>query len=402
MGSNVPDPVWSGQFLFPVDYTVNLPASVDLRTSAPPIEDQGSVGDCTANGIDGCLEFFQMAAVAAGTVPTFTPLSELFNYWNSRYILFGTAPTSDTGSTAQAALMAVSQYGVCTEALWPQTENELTKPSAAAYADALTRTVAKYYQYACWGSWFNYDTQVQGIRYILAKGYPVIICANVGEMLETLTGEEVYMPINATTNPMIGGHCFIIVGCTGDFNAGTFKWICRNSWGPDYCMAGCFYADPTVVLNDSTGLFVIEGFMGQTTVGPDLTTIPVPPTDASTCDDVVTYVFQTKFGRVARAAGEAFWTSAVSTWLMAQIIAGAAPADMAYMAAHPVQIAPTFVSTDTIDQVVTTVFQTYFGRAPLPAGESYWAAAALAYFTTQIVAGAGAADQQFMLDNNIT
>jgi hypothetical protein len=37
-----------------------LPPSVDLRSSCPPVYDQGQLGSCTANAIAGLHEFLQM------------------------------------------------------------------------------------------------------------------------------------------------------------------------------------------------------------------------------------------------------------------------------------------------------------------------------------------------------
>src|SRR5512141_367818 len=39
-----------------------LPASVDLRAYCSPIEDQGSLGSCTANAAAGMLEYFERRA----------------------------------------------------------------------------------------------------------------------------------------------------------------------------------------------------------------------------------------------------------------------------------------------------------------------------------------------------
>ena len=394
-----------GVNFLPVDFSVTLPATFDPRTNDVPIENQLNEGDCTANGTCGSAMRFLKAQ------GTYVPLSEDFNYKTGLLVGEGAYPTADNGSTPIWALKGASQCGICTEATWPSpTTFSPTIPSVAALAEGLLRKADQFYRinFPIWSPaapqnlWAaDSDYLMFSVMYALAKGWTVQMAFGVGNSIFTLPSGAVYQPIDPNSgNQFVGYHEVEIVGWT-IINDQTV-WICRNSWGPTWSTGGYFYAAQIIAGCDATCLTCLTSFNGQTSVGPDITVAAIAPIDASTCQQIVDYVFKTKFGRMPAAAGEAFWTSAVSTWLMAQIIAGAAPADMAYMAAHPVQIAPTFVSTDTLDQIVTTVFQTYFGRAPLPAGESYWAAAASAYFTTQIVAGAGAADKSFMAAHGIT
>ena len=338
----------------------------------------------------------------------FVQLAEDFNYYTSRYLLNGgIAPTGDNGSTPGMALKAGREYGVCLESTWPiNTDPSVfnSQPSAAAYAEAANYKVQNYQRINNPNNppiWFNSDNWWISILYALAKGYPVNIAFNVGQMLDTLQGDTVYQPIG-NTNAWIGGHDVMIVGYTmtnGDMS--TLKLLCRNSWGTSWGDKGHFWMAPSVLTADVFSAYVQLDFAGITKIGTDQTTYMAAPDASSTMQYVVDYVFKNKFGRKPLPAGEQFWSSAVSTWLISAILAEAAPADQAYLAAHPVSTPPVFSDAATISQVVSKVFETYFGREPLATGASYWAARALTQFSAGIVASAGPRDRAFMYDNNI-
>lgn len=390
------NPIYPGKFLYPANWGMLVPPSVDLRFIAPPIEDQGSVGDCTANATCGALEFFQNRA------GTYTPLSELFNYWYSRFVFFGTAPTADTGSTTEAALSALSQYGICLESSWPTTESNLTQPSNAAIAEALNYTVDSYSQLVSLASWYDYEKMIYGIMYALSKGFPVIFSLNVGNTIFNLTPSQVYEPVNSTTNTLAGGHDVVICGYTGSFDSGTLKFIVRNSWGTSYCDGGYFYMDPTVVISDGDELWVVQSFMNYNTVGNDVTTKPIMPTANTNFLDLINYVFRIKFGRESRPAGQYSWMNSLQSYLAASIANGAQGNDLVYMQAHKNQISLSKMTTaNTLTDFINYVFQTYFGRQAATAGINYFTAAAIQWLVTSIANGAASFDKQYMIDNNI-
>jgi hypothetical protein len=403
--ATVPDPLDPNDTLYQVDFTKAVPQSVDLRPYMAPIENQTTVGDCTANGLCGNCEAFMYAN---GKKLQF---AEDFNYYTSRYLLNGNvAPTGDLGSTTGAALLAARTYGVCLETTWPISTDAATfdsQPSSSAYAEAANYKVVNYQRInnplPTSVPWWNSDYWWYSFLYSIASGYPVNIAFNVGGAINGITGTEVYPAINPTTNPYEGGHDVLVVGYNmpgGDLN--TLVLICRNSWGTSWGDAGYFYMSPSVLTGDVMYAYVQRDFAGFTTIGPNtLSTLPVPD-QSSTIAQIVQYVYRNKFGRYPAPTGAAFWATAVGNWLVQQIIAGAAPADQAYMVANPVVNAPVFAPTQTVAQVVTAIFNDYFGRVPLTTGEEFWAEAALNYFTTQIVTAAGVNDKAFMAAFNIT
>ena len=60
---------------------LQLPDKVDLRSKCSPVENQGSLGSCTANALAGALEFIELQKGAI-----FVDLSRLFLYYNERVI----------------------------------------------------------------------------------------------------------------------------------------------------------------------------------------------------------------------------------------------------------------------------------------------------------------------------
>ena len=76
----------------------SLPASVDLRAWCPPIEDQGSLGSCTANAGVGMMEYFERRAFGKHI-----DASRLFLYKVTRNLLHW---TGDTGAFLRSTMGA--------------------------------------------------------------------------------------------------------------------------------------------------------------------------------------------------------------------------------------------------------------------------------------------------------
>lgn len=394
----LPDPANPGDFLFPVDFTVNLPSSVSWRPEAPAVDDQAAEGSCTANALTGNAESFLDVS------GKFVKLSRQFNYWTSRYLFNGGVnPTQDTGSTAACMLAAAAQFGVCTEATWPYDPSNIeTQPSPAAYAEALSYKAGTFYRINSASSdWFNADSFLYAICYALAKGYEVQISFQARQSIFTLQPGQVY-PVSPLNDPPAGGHQGVIVGYTWlDQVSGRPTFIVRNSWGP-WCDGGYFLMSGAGVMADCFGAWVLESFAGCSVIGSDLTIIPTAPTSDSSVNDIMVYLYRTLFGRYPDAAGEAYWAAEMLTYFTQMLTADCDATDKAYMAANPPSTAYTApTSASSVNQILTYIYQTYFGRLPDAAGEAYWAGEALAYFRTMLINGASVRDKDFMNFNNI-
>jgi hypothetical protein len=430
-----PLPVCGGTYpIFKIDYTAQLPASVDLSTlDYVPISNQFTVGMCTAEDLTENIEAYlgMEAQATPGTDgPDFSVQSAFFNYYNSRTILFGAPPTTDTGSTTEAALLAAGYFGSCPESLWPSTDATLTEavPPTAAYTAALNTTITGFEKIltSCYYpvppakypmtfiSWQTYEVQQFWLMYALAKGYAVNADFLVGEQIETMKAGQIYYPMGSSQNPgsQIGGHSVRIVGyetvtdpITGNATP-CFK--IQNSWGAAWGEQGFFWAS-IAIISDCTAAFVVtqvtnNGVVINGPLGPDLTTHLSPPTSASTVDQAVQYVFVDNFGRMPNPGGQTLFANAVIAAVKAQIVSSAGAGDLAFMAApgwapSTAYTPPTEVST--LAQVVTWVFQTYFGRIPAAPGLSIFVAWMNSWLQTSIVAGAGAKDLAYMQDHAV-
>lgn len=199
-----------------------LPASVDLRPQCPPIYNQGQLGSCTGNAIAGAIEFDQRKQGST----EFTP-SRLFIYYNER-VMEGDV-SQDGGAQVRDGIKSVAKLGAPPETDWPYVTAEFAvKPSPAAYGDAKKNLVASYARVA------QDLTQMQGC---LAAGYPFVFGFAVYESFESATVASTgVLPMPATTEKQVGGHCVAAVG----YDSAKRTFLIRNSWGTSWGMAGYF------------------------------------------------------------------------------------------------------------------------------------------------------------------
>lgn len=224
----------SRDHLFTAAPTV-APASVDLRTYASPIEDQGQLGSCTGNAIAGAIELIDKKNNKRLDV------SRLFIYYEER-VLEGTI-NYDAGAYIRDGIKVCYTKGAPLESLWPYNVRKwAAKPSTAAYTDALKRKVTGYQRCANFAA----------VKNALALGNPVVIGFDVYESFEQgtwqLANGSGLMPYpNTATEQLLGGHAVLIVG----YNDSTQRFIVKNSWGTAWADKGYFYMPYQVIQNTS-------------------------------------------------------------------------------------------------------------------------------------------------------
>lgn len=213
---------------------VALPESVDLTTECPPIKNQGQVGSCSAFALVSTVEFLELKELGSKLIPDealiygpdFTPLSELFQYWNERAIE-GTTDSDAGCTTLKDGYKALLQVGLCSSALWPYVEsNALKAPPPKAYREAFAHRISSYLE-------VNQD--LASIKSSLALGFPVVCGIMVYESFESATTASsgiIKMPRSG--EKLMGGHAVTIVGYDDKRRA----FILRNSWGTDWALRG--------------------------------------------------------------------------------------------------------------------------------------------------------------------
>lgn len=213
------------------------PAVVDLRTYASTIEDQGQLGSCTGQAIAGAIELIDRKNRKTLDV------SRLFIYYEER-VLEGTV-NYDAGAYIRDGIKVCYTKGAPLETLWPYNIRKwATKPTSAAYNDALKRKVTGYQR--C--------VDFAAVKNAVALGNPVVIGFYVYESFEQGAWQQAngsgLMPYpNTATEQFLGGHAVCIVGYNDNLAGGRF--ICRNSWGTAWADRGYFYMPYDVIRNTS-------------------------------------------------------------------------------------------------------------------------------------------------------
>jgi C1A family cysteine protease len=209
-----------------------LPSAIDLRSSCPPVYDQGQLGSCTANAIAAALEF----DAARQKLPVSTP-SRLFIYYNER-VIEGTV-SSDAGAQIRDGIKSVAQWGDCPETEWPYDVSQFAvQPSATCYEDA-AKHLALVYE--------SVNQDLDDLRGCLAAGFPFVFGFTVYASFESdYVARTGNVPMPNWFERAVGGHAVMAVGY--DDAAATFT--VRNSWGPGWGDGGYFYF-PYAYMNGS-------------------------------------------------------------------------------------------------------------------------------------------------------
>ncbi len=259
-----------GDILFGDNPNVTLPNAVDLRNFCSPVTQQAGIGCCTAATVCDACEMFDSGVER----------SKLFNYKTSRAYLEAYYQQNDAGSTARLAIKAAANAGLPGEVLWPY---DLSKwndtPPQSVFDSALLHKVGEYRRIQTIGAGESYadmkDRVIKSMKYTLARGWPVEVAGHVGRALQTLTTGAIYPPLYSDGNPLWGDHMFLVVGYSSD-ESGEY-WICKNSWGTAWGEGGYFKVYIDVPPSDLQDIWVIYGFNGKATVGPNQIMYPVKP-----------------------------------------------------------------------------------------------------------------------------
>ncbi len=260
-----------------------VPPIVDLRNLSSVIEDQGSIGSCTANAIVGAIE---MLINKLGK--PYEDLSRLFIYYNTR-TLQGTLSNGDItyGTSIREAIKTCVDIGVCTEEIWPYA-NMLWNilPSVNAYTDALRHRVTNYY------SIMNHEH----IRYAVAEGYGVVFGIQIYDSFQNTPSSGI-VPENDIA---LSGHAMVIVG----YNDQEQKYIVRNSWGTDWGNNGYCFMDYNYVNSEGYNFWIIKQYHGILAEDPEpdpdeipLMIVPQPPSGGYISEQLLTF-FVNKIGEI--------------------------------------------------------------------------------------------------------
>jgi C1A family cysteine protease len=209
---------------------LSVPASVDLRPWCSPIENQGSIGSCTAHAGIGIVEYFERRAFGKHT-----DASRLFLYKATRNLLHW---TGDTGAFLRSTMGALVLFGVPPEEYLPYVIADYDKePSAFCYSFAQSFQAISYYRLDPMGT--AKETLLAQIKANLSAGIPAMFGFTVYNSISqaATTGK---IPYPTSGEKIVGGHAISAVGYDDTIkikNTNTRATetkgalLIRNSWG---------------------------------------------------------------------------------------------------------------------------------------------------------------------------
>lgn len=221
-----------------------IPDKVDLRQWCSPIENQESIGSCTANAGVGMVEYYEKRAFN-----TYIDASRLFLYKTTRNLL---ELQGDTGAYLRSTMAAMTLFGVPPEKYWPYVIEDYDKePTAFCYSFAQNYQAIQYVRLD--------PINVTGEN--LLKTIKVNLAANIPSMFGFTVYSSIYnvdkgkIPYPSSGDSIVGGHAIMAVGyddsmvITNADNKTIGAILIRNSWGTGWGDAGYGFLPYNYILN---------------------------------------------------------------------------------------------------------------------------------------------------------
>ena len=227
---------------------VSLPTENDLKGWCSPMEDQESLGSCTANAGVGLIEYFERRSFGKHI-----DASRLFLYKVTRNLLH---ITGDTGAYLRTTMGAMTLFGVLPTEYWPyDVDNFDEEPSAFCYAFAQNYQAVQFYRLDPPGT--DRRALLTRIKTSLTAGLPSMFGFTVFSSIwdADTTGE---IPYPSPADSVEGGHAVVAIGFDNNIkikgNSPDAKetkgaFMIRNSWGTDWGDNGYGWLPYDYVLN---------------------------------------------------------------------------------------------------------------------------------------------------------
>lgn len=227
---------------------LNLRPGADLRNGCSPIEDQETIGSCTAQAVAGLIEYYERKAYGRHV-----NASRLFLYKTTRNLL---GFEGDTGAYLRSTMAALALFGAPPEAYWRYNIADYdVEPSAFCYSFGQNFQALQYYRLDKSG--VTKKLLLQKIKARLLFGMPLVFGFTVFNSIDQAdaTGK---IPIPCPRDRIVGGHAVMAVGyddtieienedCKKTERTGAL--IIRNSWGKEWGDKGYGYLPYDYVLH---------------------------------------------------------------------------------------------------------------------------------------------------------
>lgn len=207
------------------------PKSVDLRKWCSPIENQLTLGSCTAHAGVGIVEYYEKRAFNKHIDG-----SRLFLYKVTRNLM---QETGDTGGRLREVMKALALCGIPSEKYWPYKVEEFDRePDAFIYSIANNYEALKYFCHDPLGSKITPAEVLESVKKYLIAGIPSMFgfygfpsfdsCDTKGGIPYPGEGESAQW-----------GHAIVAVGYDDDKKIKNLRcnvettgaFLIRNSWG---------------------------------------------------------------------------------------------------------------------------------------------------------------------------
>ena len=208
-----------------------FPAKIDLRPFMTKVEQQGSIGSCTANAMAGAYEYLAKRHLGEAA-----DVSRLFVYYNAREEM-GTV-AEDSGATLRVCIEVLQKKGACAEATWQYDEKKfLKRPTQEAYQEAKQFLVQDKERI---------ENNLAAWKSALAEGYPIAFGIELFESFDKVRRDGRVKVPHPHKEKHIGGHAMLCVG----YLEKDQLFIVRNSWGKDWGDKGYCYIPYHYVLHE--------------------------------------------------------------------------------------------------------------------------------------------------------
>lgn len=204
-----------------------FPKNCDLSQWCSPIEDQETLGSCTAQAGVGLIEYFENRAL-----DRHVDASRLFLYKVTRNLL---GWTGDTGGWLRTTMKGMVVFGAPPERYMPYDISRFDEePSSFCYSFAQRFRSIKYYRLDSTGT--STSNLLKRVKYFLAAGYPSMF----GFTVYNFGNEKGEFPFPGPGDSVLGGHAVVAIGFDDNRKIGSHKGALkiRNSWGQGWGEGG--------------------------------------------------------------------------------------------------------------------------------------------------------------------
>jgi C1A family cysteine protease len=225
------------------------PALVDLRPWCSPVEDQLSLGSCTAHAGVGIVEYFEKRAYGKHI-----EASRLFLYKTTRNLM---QVTGDTGAWLRDTMGALVLCGVPAEKYWPYLVTDFDKePGSFVYSLADNYQSVKYFCHDPQGASLPGTQVLSSVKKYLEAGVPSMFGFWGFQSFENSDAPG-NIPYPCKGESAQWGHAIVAVGYDDNRKIRNTKCntetkgalLIRNSWGTSWGNGGYGWLPYDYVLN---------------------------------------------------------------------------------------------------------------------------------------------------------